>query len=173
MTITDSLSLYDFSDSAQAADWIVVNDGVMGGVSRSQVAWQADGGLRFSGVVSLENKGGFASTRTRPRAYELAGYDGIWLRVRGDGQRYSFRIRTSGDFDRISYSYAFGTQAESWQELYLPFEDFVPTFRGRQLRGVPPLSAGAIRQLGVLISDKQAGPFSLSLDFIKAYRTSP
>jgi monofunctional biosynthetic peptidoglycan transglycosylase len=43
----------------------------------------------------------------------------------------------------------------------------VPTFRGRELHDVPPIEAGAIRQLGFLIADKQGGPFRLEVDWIK------
>ena len=46
--------------------------------------------------------------------------------------------------------------------------NFVPTFRGRILRDVPPIDPGAIRQLGFLIADKVEGPFRLEVDWIKA-----
>ena len=58
---TDSLVLVDFASSA-SADWFVVNDGVMGGVSSSTME-VIDGLGVFAGVLSLDNNGGFATNR--------------------------------------------------------------------------------------------------------------
>jgi NADH dehydrogenase [ubiquinone] 1 alpha subcomplex assembly factor 1 len=44
----------------------------------------------------------------------------------------------------------------------------MPTFRGRALRDVPPIEPSAIRQLGILIADKDETPFRLEIDWIKA-----
>jgi monofunctional biosynthetic peptidoglycan transglycosylase len=41
-------------------------------------------------------------------------------------------------------------------------------FRGRVLTDVPPLNPSKIASVGVLISDKQAGPFRLEMGWIKA-----
>ena len=71
--------------------WRTVNDGVMGGVSQGQMV-AIDSGLRFQGRLSLENNGGFASTR-RLFGGDLAGAGGVRLRVKGDGRRYQFRVR--------------------------------------------------------------------------------
>ena len=45
------------------AVWTTVNDPVMGGLSTSAVSFR-DGGLVFSGSISLENNGGFTSARS-------------------------------------------------------------------------------------------------------------
>ena len=75
-----------------AAEWQVVNDGVMGGVSSAQVAASADGALRFSGVVRLDYNGGFASAR---RAATLpADATGLAITARGDGNRYRLTLFT-------------------------------------------------------------------------------
>lgn len=61
--------LLDFDDAADVRLWTSVNDVVMGGVSRSEVTQAQPGIARFSGIVSLENSGGFASVRTLPGAW--------------------------------------------------------------------------------------------------------
>ena len=43
--------------------WTIVNDGVMGGLSSSEIIETEEKTLIFSGLVSLENNGGFASVR--------------------------------------------------------------------------------------------------------------
>ena len=56
--------LIDFAAGPEGR-WMVVNDGVMGGVSRSTIRRGDDVGTAvFEGTLSLENNGGFASVRT-------------------------------------------------------------------------------------------------------------
>ena len=52
-------------------------------------------------------------------------------------------------------------------------KDFVPSFRGRVLSGEPPLDPAKVASLGILISDKQAGPFQLEIAWIKAVSACP
>ena len=92
------------------------------------------------------------------------------LRVKVDGNRYSFRFRVDDNFDGMSYRASFDTQKDTWIDVELPFESFFPTFRGRTLRDVGPLNPADIRQLGLLIGDKQEGKFELTIDWIKAIR---
>ncbi|WP_246227871.1 CIA30 family protein [Mycolicibacterium helvum] len=51
--------LVDLGDPNAVATWTTVNDPVMGGRSSSTVTF-GDGGLVFSGDISLDNNGGFA-----------------------------------------------------------------------------------------------------------------
>ncbi|MHC4835566.1 MAG: CIA30 family protein, partial [Planctomycetota bacterium] len=53
--------LIDFSDESVAKQWLSVNDNVMGGISEGQFRITDDKTLEFSGSLSLENNGGFAS----------------------------------------------------------------------------------------------------------------
>jgi hypothetical protein len=159
--------MFDFQTSTNTPAWQIVNDDVMGGVSTSQFLLLTNGNAVFSGVVSLENNGGFASVRSSPVQKNLGGSDTFVLRVRGDGRRYKFTVRTDAGFDGTNYQAEFATKGSEWQEYRLPFKDFVPTFRGRVLTGVPPLSAAQIASVGFLISDKQSGPFRLEIGSVK------
>ncbi|WP_136799355.1 CIA30 family protein [Desulfosediminicola ganghwensis] len=162
--------MFDFENPADLQDWRVVNDGVMGGLSRGENIRTDSGTAVFRGTLSLENNGGFSSTRTLPRPHRLDGYDGIVLRVRGDGNTYQFRLRLDSSFDGVAYRYTFQTEADTWVMVEVPFSECVPVFRGRMLSGVDPVSPGKIQQIGFLISEKQAGPFRLEVDLISAYR---
>ena len=165
--------LIDFSDRAEPPRWIAVNDGVMGGVSQGGL--RADSGCTatFQGTVSLENSGGFASVRTGPRDFDLAGWSAIRVRVKGDGKRYRFRIRTDDAFDGIAYQQDFTTTAGEWTEHDFRFADFQPSFRGRPVPDAGPLRPDKIRQLGFLIADGQEGPFELRVQWIHALRHPP
>jgi len=157
--------LFDFDDAEPA--WYTVDDVVMGGVSSS--TWEPGDGIAvFKGQVSLENNGGFASARSRPFDTDLSGHDRVRLRVKGDGKRYEFRIRTSESSRAPSYRAGFLTKPGEWIEVELRFEDFIAGWRGRTFPDYPPLDAGEVTSVGLLIADKQEGPFRLEVDWIRA-----
>jgi monofunctional biosynthetic peptidoglycan transglycosylase len=162
--------LFDFSNAEDIAHWRIVNDGVMGGRSQSTITRSAANTAIFKGTISLENNGGFASTRTVSRAYDLADYSGIVLRVTGDGKPYQFRLRADNRFDGIAYRYEFATVAGEAIEVKVPFSELVPVFRGRVLNNVGPIDSVAIQQLGFLFGNKQAEAFRLEIDWIAAYK---
>ena len=161
-------TLFDFQTATHSSAWEVVNDDVMGGVSSSEFQVVTNGGAVFSGTVRLENNGGFASVRSGPVRGNLSGLTAFVVRVRGDGRRYKFSVRTGTGFDTPLYQCGFNTKKGEWEEHRLAFSDFVPTFRGRVLSDVPPLNSTKINSVGFLISDKQAGPFRLEIAWIKA-----
>jgi hypothetical protein len=59
----------------------------------------------FTGLVSTDNRGGFTSVRSRNYAPALSAgaYEGLALRVRGDGQRYKCIIRSDANWDGIAH----------------------------------------------------------------------
>ncbi len=160
-------TLMTFSGGADEPAWVAVNDGVMGGLSRGRPA-VADGQLRFTGTLSLENNGGFASVRTTGRVYDLSGATAMILRVQGDGRTYQLRLATDARIRRsaIAYGAEFQTTAGQWTEVRIPLASLVPTFRGRTLDG-PPLDLAKVEEIRLLIGDDRKGPFSLIVDWIK------
>lgn len=164
--------MYEFNDAEELKRWLIVNDGVMGGLSKSQVTLSDNNTAVFKGAVSLENNGGFASIRTVPRSYGLDAYTGVKMRVKGDGKTYQFRARTDERFDGVSYRYAFKTEADKWMTIEIPFAQCEPVFRGRVLTGEKPLASEDIKQLGLLIATKAAGEFELEIDWIRAYKNN-
>jgi NADH dehydrogenase [ubiquinone] 1 alpha subcomplex assembly factor 1 len=165
-------TLFDFSNATNATGWQIVNDDVMGGVSTSSFS-VANGSAVFRGEVSLENNGGFASVRSSPIRQHLAGLDAFVVRVRGDGRRYKFTVRTETGFDTPVYQCAFTTKRGDWEVHRLSFQDFIPTFRGRVLTDVPQLNPARVTSVGFLISDRQDGPFRLQISWIRASPAAP
>jgi len=161
--------IVSFVEPINAFEWIVVNDNVMGGISRSRVSINAEGYMLFNGNVSLEYGGGFASVRSSYENWEIGNFEGFVIKVWGDGKSYQFRCRTGNNFDGVAYRHYFQTNNENWQEIRLPFSKFVPTYRGRILSDVKPLDSKAIRNLGLMISDKQSGNFNLKIAWIGVY----
>mgnify|MGYP006284601015 CR=1 FL=1 len=158
----------DTFDPVPALDWQPVNDVVMGGRSASSFTVTEPGIGTFAGEVSLENNGGFASVRA-PLSEPLdRAMRGLRIRVQGDGQAYNLRVRCSGRYSRVAYRVAFATLTQNWEEHWFTWADFTPTFRGRILTGVPHPAPDRVREVGFIIADKQAGPFSLNIDYIRA-----
>ena len=161
--------LFSFAVAEACAGWYSIDDPVMGGLSWSRTECTTPGSMRFSGVVSLENNGGFASIRSAAGTYDVGGYDGIRLRVKGDGRTYKLNLKPDSGFDGVQYQASFETSG-MWQDIELPFAAFEPRFRGRLVRDAPPLDPSRVASFGFLISDKQAGPFALEIERIEAWR---
>lgn len=150
------------------AEWQIVNDGVMGGMSMSRVVAAPGGGVRFEGVVSLQYGGGFASARcaySLPIAEDRAPVGGFALRVRGDGKHYRLTIFTRSATSNAREPYHYQGKFEATggeQEIRLPLAAFSARLRGRQV-AAPPLDPHLIVALGLQISDRQPGPFAIDL----------
>ena len=163
------LTLYRFDSIDTAGQWTIVDDGVMGGVSKSGLALSGGGTLLFAGTVSLENNGGFASARSATEDYGITDEEGIRLSVRGDGKLYRFRLYAA-DRTGVAYEAPFRTITDEWQSVYLPFSTFEPTIRGRVLKDYGPIDPASIEAVGVMVKDNQVGEFVLEIESIEAYR---
>ncbi len=160
--------------------WGALDDVVMGGVSESQLQLTADHAL-FTGTVSTANSGGFASVRTRnfTDPVDLSAYDGLELRVRGDGKRYKLFLRTESGWDTVAYSLSFDTTPGEWLTIRCPFADMTPVFRARRQPEAPALDPSQIRSVQLMLSKFEAdrelnptfspGPFALQIAWIGAY----
>jgi hypothetical protein len=175
--------LFDFTqpNPAQLSLWGALDDVVMGGVSHSNFQ-RAENSASFTGMVSTENSGGFASVRTRnfEPPLNLAAYQGIELRVRGDGQRYKFFLRDREGWDAIAYGYSFDTTPQTWITVRIPFSELNPVFRAKFQPDAKPLDPSNLRSLQLMLSkfeyDKALNPhftpgeFCLQIQTIAAFR---
>ena len=98
----EAVTIIDFSQGD--VTWPHINDGVMGGLSSGRMS-AADGYATFRGTVSFENNGGFSSVRSQAVVHDLSAFEGLVLRVRGDGKRYGFRLKIDASFDGVSYQF--------------------------------------------------------------------
>jgi len=160
--------LFDFDGKKSSTGWVAVNDNVMGGVSRGGHTLTETGSLVFRGSLSLENNGGFSSIRTQRKRTDLSGYDGLEVRVRGDGRTYWLTINTNLRIPAGSYRVLIPTKAGQWQTVRAPFSSFKATSFGRVLPLFVPVSRSKIESIGFLIADKKAGPFRLEVDWVRA-----
>ncbi|XP_002968299.2 uncharacterized protein LOC9631474 [Selaginella moellendorffii] len=168
--------------------WGSLDDVVMGGVSESflQVGREGDEPVGiFRGVVSTANNGGFASIRTKnfDPVLDLSAYDGLELRLKGNGQRLKLIVRVSKDWDGTGYTASFDTQKNSWTQVRVPFSSFVPVFRARTVQDAPPFDVSSIASLQLMYSKFEydgrlnptfePGSFAIPIASIKAYLNEP
>ena len=195
-----SLTLFDFTDNSPDSDpdrfarvWGELNDVVMGGKSEGAATIVTisteDGGkcAKLSGVVQGEG-GGFVSMRTRNfvTPLDLEEYDGLKMRVRGDGRRYKLILRDTEDFFALSYHTIFDTTEGEWIDVEFPFDDFTPVLRGDAVKRGESADYRDFRKnrlysLQVMMSKYElgtgelnptfaSGPISLEISSVKAYK---
>ncbi len=165
----DTLTLTSFNADSPDFGWYVQNDNVMGG--RSEGGFDiASGELIFAGSTNT-NGGGFSSIRTQPLTIDLSAYSGIRVKVKADGRRYTWGIKTDARWRgrRINYWADFDTLADETIIIDIPFTNFLPQFRGFKLDG-PELDTSQISEFALYQYDKTDGPFELRLITVEAYR---
>jgi hypothetical protein len=166
--MSDTMLIDNFSNdgliSALGTEWRGVSDRVMGGVSDVRIEHgNAEGQffLRLTGVVRLENNGGFvqAALNLNPSGgvLDASAYRGLRLTVRGNDQLYSLHLRTP-DATRPWQSYrAHFTASTRWQTIDLPFEVFAPyrldtTLDTRRLKRAGLVAIGRAFSADLLVS---------------------
>ena len=164
------VTLMDFSQPGEIDRWRPIDDRVMGGISESSMASSGQGSAIFSGTVSLENNGGFASVRSSTKRRDWSGFAWIVLRVRGDGKTYAINLKNDPDFDGMTYRSTFSTKRDEWTTVVLPVDGFRPVFRGRPVPGAGKINWREVHSVGFMISGRQEGEFRLEIESIQGKR---
>lgn len=154
----------DFAQPNEIQNWVIVNDTVMGGRSAARLEIEQNR-LYFYGELSLQNNGGFASTRRVGSSKAWSTGQNIHLNLTGDGRQYQFRIRTNKSWDGVAYVANFKTTGNQ-QTLTFSQNDFTPQWRGRIVTNAPDLDFADIQQIGFMLADKQPGRFQIEVESI-------
>ncbi|RZO15352.1 MAG: CIA30 family protein [Verrucomicrobiaceae bacterium] len=162
------LTAFENSNS-DLTQWQIVDDGVMGGLSKGKFKISDSESLIFKGNLSLKNNGGFSSIRSKRTSLDLSSYKGIKIRTRGDGRNYKIRLESDSKYRRmaVSFQHEFTTVKGEWSEIFIPFEKLKASFRGWNLPNMQ-FNSKTIKRVGIIIADKKEGPFELEVDWIKA-----
>ncbi|WP_341893502.1 CIA30 family protein [Variovorax sp. YR752] len=155
--------LFDFTDPHAANAWRAIDDRVMGGISRSTLRQDPAGHAVFEGSVSLDRNGGFASVRSSPGEHGLPDARTRLIELRGDHKQFKLSLLTDDGSDSLNYQDSFAPGGTDWQTLHLPLADFRASLRGREVSSAPALDPARIRQVGLMIAARQAGPFELHI----------
>jgi len=157
----------DFGQGKQGANWQIVNDGVMGGLSQGR-GGLTDSTLVFSGRVSLENNGGFASLRSPWARYDFADYEEVKIRYRLEGVGFAMVIETSPRWYEVNYKKTLPEKDGEWTIATLSLNEFKAYQVGRKLSNT--LDEGIKSQVlrfGFISDEKRADEFLLEIDWIE------
>jgi hypothetical protein len=157
----------DFSQQSQVEDWVIINDGVMGGKSESSVSLNPDK-IVFSGVISLENNGGFASLRSPVENHDLSNYSKAKIKFRSYGRTFSLMLESSLIFYEPVFKYDIQSKNEEWAEIEIDLSDF-KEYRLSQFTGnnAHPGALEDILRIGIILFDKKDGPFKLEIEYLE------
>lgn len=161
--MTNTMTIFDFKTAKETKGWYIINDTVMGGVSSSRFTTNEEGLGVFSGSVSLDNNGGFASLRYDVGKADVSAYSKFMVKLRGDGNKYQFRAKAKNDQSHSHIAYI-ETNTE-WQVYEIPFADMYPTFRGRTLN-MENYEGQELVEIGILIGNKKPQDFKLVIEKI-------
>ncbi len=132
------------------AEWRMISDQVMGGISDGRLQREQVLGrdaLCLSGQVSTENNGGFiqmALDLDSTNAPDASTFAGIRLWVMGNQQEYNVHLRTTNLWlPWQSYRASFIANPQ-WQQVNLPFASFEAYRTGRAL------DLGKLKRIGLV-----------------------
>lgn len=156
--------LFDSRENSNASSWRIVNDAVMGGLSKSEFYRSNKGYGIFKGTVSLENNGGFSMVKYCFLAKNIENFSKVKITFKGDLKKYQIRIK-----EVATTNYAFVKEFSSngnWQELEFSFMDFCPTFRGKKM-DLPNFNKNKIEEIAFFIGNKKEENFEFLLKKIE------
>jgi hypothetical protein len=155
------------------AGWHALNDPIMGGRSSGEVQIHSDQGLIFTGDV-VEQGGGFISARSPQLSppLDLSAEAALQLDIAGEGRRFKLALACSDGVGGLTnlipgglrWVSEFGTEAEGFTTVTLPFSELTPSVRAQPVQAlplgyVPRFDASRITRLQLLHSkfDDQGG----------------
>jgi hypothetical protein len=145
---SEQMILDDFSESSNL-QWDYLSDQVMGGVSQGKLQTVIKGTQSYaqlSGEVSTENNGGFIQFRASLSDVDKSNIKGIYLKVRGNNQKYYVHLRTKGTLLPWQYYQSeFDVQAQ-WELIKLPLDSFVASSGWLRKR----IKSTSIKSMGIV-----------------------
>ena len=143
--------MIDNFDADSMVRWSYASDQVMGGVSEgsAKMVTDRDNGDSYAhmvGSVSTANNGGFIQLRTSLSAGVDKNAAGVYIKARGNGQKYYIHLRTRGTM--LPWQYYQGTfdVSDQWQVIRLPLDAFKASGSWIRKSALPK----SIRSIGIV-----------------------
>ncbi len=184
-------TLLDFSRPNEVSRMLTRCDKELGGFSTVNLDINEEKGIgHFHGTLSLDlppkrpdiTRSGYAMFRTVQQKLPIIGslifedlqfYTQIALRVKGDRRKYMVNIQAQSGtpYDIYQHRLFLSTPGE-WETVLIPIDTFVLTSLGN-VEEQAVLERRYIKTIGVGILDRQHGPYSLEIKWIKALTGGP
>ena len=157
---------FNFGKEKDGANWGVINDGVMGGLSKGK-AYMKENSLFFSGTISLENNGGFTSLRAPYERMDLSAFEYIEVRYKSTGRSCAISLDQSTRFWLPNHKLRLPL-SEDWAVLRIPLKELNEYRMGRKTgRRMTKDKASSVIRIGIITDSKEAGDFAFEIDYIK------
>ena len=168
-SMTSSKYTIDFGIGKVGQEWMIVNDGVMGGYSDSE-ANILDNSLFFKGIISLKNNGGFASIRKTGERLDISNFQKVKIRFKSKGRKFALRLTSSDSYWKPFFKQEFESSTMDWETLEFNLSDFKEyTINGETGNTLIPEAETKDFRLGLILFDKKEGPFEIEIDYIEFY----
>ncbi|KAG5354696.1 Complex I intermediate-associated protein 30 [Yarrowia sp. B02] len=144
---------------------------------------------RFFGNLSLDlpkdnkmvTRSGFAMFRTldqpssmfKNNAWNWEQYRHLELRVRGDRRKYFVNVQSATPLASDLYQHRLFIQTPGeWETVVIPIDDFILTNKG-VVQEQMAMDTANVYTVGIGLIDRQYGPYSLDIEYIKAVAHPP
>ena len=107
--------------------WEFITDQVMGGKSTGNYNFLNENQINFirlTGMVSLDNNGGFIQVRRKVAHKIKSSFKEILLTARGNNEDYFLHIRTNFTLLPWQYYQTKFTVKKNWRDIRVPLKDF-------------------------------------------------
>ncbi|KAL1931731.1 hypothetical protein VTP01DRAFT_9874 [Rhizomucor pusillus] len=167
--------------------WMIGCDRDIGGFSSAALEITPQGTGRFYGNLSTQLpadreivQSGYAAIRSKERDPSMFGtpcwdtslFRYLALRVRGDNRKYFVNLKTDSYIHTDLFQHRLFLQTPGqWETVMIPFRNFVLTNNGMIQDDQLEMYRERIKWVGISLSDRQDGPFSIEIDWIKAMNT--
>ena len=157
----------DFGKNKDGQNWRVVNDGVMGGLSRGSAHLKTNS-ILFKGDVSLDNNGGFSSLRSSLRTRDFSKYSQVTIRYKSKGVSKAMTLSVSRRWYVPNYKKSLPNTDAKWKTITFNLMDFDKYYIGRKIKGELTIEVRKeILRIGFTTDEKKYGDFEFEVDFIE------
>lgn len=161
--------LLDFGKNTYGNTWRTVNDGVMGGLSESEIILH-ENSILFKGLVSLENNGGFASMRSLITKQSLTNCKTVSLRYRSNSNDriFGLSLKNSQTYSIPYHKHLFSPKSTQWETIKLNLSDF-KHYKISKIIGskMPNKALEDVYNIAIIVSDGKSGAIDIEIDYIK------
>lgn len=142
-------------------------DSVMGGVSTAKLEHD-DEQLHFTGQLSLENNGGFASFWGKIDN-KLSNFDGVHFSARINDPAREIRATVHRDGNSaLEWEHVIALEKE-FKSFEIPFDSFTWRFMASTGTNIPCPPGSRLSKVGMLLLDGNTDPFSVDIETIEGF----
>jgi len=158
---------YDFGKNKDGVNWIAINDGVMGGLSKGALKL-TNKTLQFKGNISFENNGGFASFRNRYGNYNLQYASRVEIKYKLAGQIMALSLEPNDRFYEPTYRVFLNDTNLIWKTVEVNMNDFTECILGKPTGNkINSEILSRINRIGFITAEKKEGNFEFEIKYLK------